>query len=178
MIANTRLVLNPVIGAAFMALAEVGRAFAPEDCIGFRFGGPVSTSNSMVTLVKTQLLRALSNSRPRARLLTLAAILALSPFAFVAELTAPGPAMAQGAERKVVKQVEPEYPLILKRAGIGGSVRLKVYVKPNGEVKDTDVIGGNPTLVEYAQRAVKQWRFSPSDSASTIEIKLTFDPKR
>lgn len=91
---------------------------------------------------------------------------------------APPRVAAQLSDRKLIKQVEPEYPLILKRAGIGGSVRLKVYVKANGEVKDSDVLGGNPTLAEYAQRAVKQWRFSPADSPSTIEIKLTFDPKR
>jgi TonB family protein len=125
--------------------------------------------------LRTQLLNLIRRTwRASSRPLLLCALLALVQSMAVA----PPRLAAQSGERKLVKQVEPEYPLILKRAGIGGSVRLKVYVKANGEVKDSDVLGGNPTLAEYAQRAVKQWRFSPADSPSTIEIKLTFDPKR
>ena len=48
--------------------------------------------------------------------------------------------------------------------GIGGLVRLKVYVKPDGSVRDTEVLGGNPILAESAQRSVIQWKFSPAGS--------------
>ena len=80
----------------------------------------------------------------------------------------------QEAERKVVKKVEPEYPSVLRDKGIGGTVRLRVTVKADGTVKETQVIGGNAVLVESASRAVKQWRYSPSDKESTIEVAIHF----
>jgi len=78
--------------------------------------------------------------------------------------------------RKVLKKAPVQYPSILKSKGIGGVVRLKVFVKPDGTVRDTEVIGGNPILVESAQKSVMQWKFSPGSSESAIEISVVFDP--
>src|SRR5207248_4980082 len=39
---------------------------------------------------------------------------------------------AQDSGRKITKKVTPPYPSILKSKGIGGVVRLKVFVKPDG----------------------------------------------
>jgi len=85
------------------------------------------------------------------------------------------PARAQDNDRKVVKKVEPQYPAILKRRGIGGTVRLKVFVHADGSVKDVEVLGGNPALADSAEKAVRQWRFAPSGE-STITVAVTFDP--
>ena len=86
------------------------------------------------------------------------------------------PGQAQdSAERKVVKKVEPEYPAILKRRAIGGTVRLKVSVRADGSVKDVEVLGGNPALADAAEKAVKQWKFAPG-SDSTVTIAVSFDP--
>ena len=86
------------------------------------------------------------------------------------------PAQAQDSgERKVVKKVEPEYPAILKRRAIGGTVRLKVSVRPDGTVKDVEVLGGNPALADAAEKAVKQWKFAPGND-STLTIAVNFDP--
>jgi len=63
---------------------------------------------------------------------------------------APAHSQENGA-RKVVKKAPVQYPSILKSKGIGGVVRLKVFVKPDGAVRDTEVIGGNPILAESAQ---------------------------
>ena len=79
------------------------------------------------------------------------------------------------SERKIVKKVEAEYPAVLKRRGIGGTVRLKVVVRADGTVKDVEVLGGNPALADAAEKAVRQWKFSPG-SESTISISLNFDP--
>jgi TonB family protein len=78
-------------------------------------------------------------------------------------------------ERKIVKKVEAEYPVVLKRRGIGGTVRLKVLVRAEGTVKDVEVLGGNPALADAAEKAVRQWKFSPG-SESTISISVNFDP--
>ncbi len=85
------------------------------------------------------------------------------------------PARAQDAERKVVKKVEAQYPLVLKRRGIGGTVRLKVGVHADGSVKDVEVLGGNPALADAAEKAVRQWKFAPGGE-STITVAVTFDP--
>jgi len=83
---------------------------------------------------------------------------------------------AQDNARKVVKKAPVPYPTILKSRGIGGVVRLKVFVKPDGTVRDTEVLGGNPILAESAQKSVMQWKFSPGSSETALEISVVFDP--
>lgn len=85
------------------------------------------------------------------------------------------PAQAQDGERKIVKKVEAQYPSILKRRGIGGTVRLKVSIHADGSVKDVEVLGGNPALADAAEKAVRQWKFAPGGE-STITVAVTFDP--
>ena len=85
-------------------------------------------------------------------------------------------AQAQDAGRKIVKKVIAQYPAILKSKGIGGIVRLKAFIKPDGSVRDTEVIGGNPILAESAQKAVLQWKFTPASSETTMEVSVVFDP--
>lgn len=83
---------------------------------------------------------------------------------------------AQDSGRKVVKKIPVTYPPILKSKGIGGIVRLKVFVKPDGSVRDSEVLGGNPILAESAQKSVMQWKFSPASSETALEVSVTFDP--
>jgi TonB family protein len=83
---------------------------------------------------------------------------------------------AQDTARKVLKKAPVLYPSILKSKGIGGVVRLKVFVKPDGTVRDTEVLGGNPILAESAQKSVMQWKFSSASSETALEISVTFDP--
>lgn len=86
------------------------------------------------------------------------------------------PGQAQDNVRKVLKKAPVPYPSILKSKNIGGTVRLKVFVKPDGTVRDTEVMGGNPILAESAQKSVMQWKFSPSSSETAVEISVVFDP--
>jgi TonB family protein len=88
---------------------------------------------------------------------------------------APGHAQ-ENKDRKVVKKAPVAYPSILKSKGIGGVVRLRVYVKPDGTVRDTEVVGGNPILVESAQKSVMQWKFSTGSTETVMEISVVFDP--
>lgn len=85
-------------------------------------------------------------------------------------------AHAQDSARKILKKVTPQYPAILKTKGIGGVVRLKVFIKPDGSVRDTEVLGGNPILAESAEKAVLQWKFAPASSETNMEISVVFDP--
>ena len=78
--------------------------------------------------------------------------------------------------RKILKKVAAQYPAILKQRGIGGVVKLRVFVNPNGTVRDSTVVGGNPILANCAQKAVKQWLFAPDNSESEVEVSIVFDP--
>jgi len=92
-------------------------------------------------------------------------------------LCSAAPAHSQEANgRKVVKKAPVQYPSILKSKGIGGIVKLRVYIKPDGSVRDSEVIGGNPILAESAQKSVGQWKFSAASSETTMEVSVVFDP--
>ena len=81
---------------------------------------------------------------------------------------------SQDADRKVTKKVEPEYPAVLRDKGIGGTVKLRVTIRPDGSVKDVQTLGGNAVLVESATRAVKQWHYAPTERESTIDVSIHF----
>jgi TonB family protein len=80
------------------------------------------------------------------------------------------------ASRKLVTEVKPEYPPDVRRARIGGLVRLNVVVSPRGTVDTVEVAGGNPILAESASKAVKQWKYTPASSSTKIRVNVYFDP--
>jgi TonB family protein len=89
------------------------------------------------------------------------------------------PALAQGAapERKVITRVAPAYPELAKKMRIQGVVKVEAVVRPNGTVKSTRVVGGNPVLVDAAADAVSKWKFEPGSGETTELIQLTFVPQ-
>lgn len=62
---------------------------------------------------------------------------------------------------KVIKFVKPDYPLLAKRAGRQGVVRLRFLVTKNGNVTSVKVLSAPQGLgfAEAAVAAVKQWKF-------------------
>ena len=80
--------------------------------------------------------------------------------------------------RKLIHKVDPPYPWDLKRAYIGGTVRLDVMVTPRGNVESVSVIGGNPILADVAARTVKKWQYAPADAATKLRINVEFDPRQ
>jgi TonB family protein len=79
-------------------------------------------------------------------------------------------------DRKIKSKVTPNYPEIARKMNLAGVVKLEVTVAPNGAVKDTKVIGGNPILVNAAADAVKKWRFEPANDESVGVVEFKFDP--
>jgi len=102
---------------------------------------------------------------------------------FVAFILALGlnPARAQnttvssGSERKVTSRVAPAYPELAKKMHIRGVVRIEATVRPNGSVKSTRVLGGNPVLVDAAQDAVGRWKFEAGPAETTEIVQLAFE---
>jgi TonB family protein len=88
-----------------------------------------------------------------------------------------GEASSSG-ERKLIRQVEAEYPETLKQLNIGGTVRLRVTISARGNVEDVELLGGNPILGESAKAAVKQWVYAAGHSRSVAEVSIPFDAQR
>lgn len=109
----------------------------------------------------------------RLRWLAHIAILALAAATFHAL-----PVMAQGElARKTKTKVAPVYPPLARKMNITGTVKVLVVVSPNGGLKDTKVVGGNPLLVNAAMDALKKWKFEPADSESTGTVEFKFEPQ-
>src|SRR5215813_12743477 len=80
--------------------------------------------------------------------------------------------VASSSDRKIASRVSPSYPDLAKKMHIRGVVRIEAVVRPNGTVKSTRVLGGNPVLVESAQDAVGRWKFEPGQSETTEIVQL------
>jgi protein TonB len=65
------------------------------------------------------------------------------------------------SEGLLLHRVEPEYPLIAKRARVEGIVRLKAIISREGVIENLQVIDGHPLLVPSAMEAARQWRYRP-----------------
>jgi TonB family protein len=83
---------------------------------------------------------------------------------------------APKSERKAIVITKPEYPDILRRAQVGGVVRLRATVLANGAVSNVEILGGNPILAENAAAAVKRWKYAPAAAQTTEDVSLTFNP--
>lgn len=82
---------------------------------------------------------------------------------------------APGSDRKVASRAAPAYPELAKKMHIHGVVKIEAIVRPNGTVKSTRVLGGNPVLVEAAQDAVNRWKFEPAQNESTEVVQVAFE---
>jgi TonB family protein len=78
-------------------------------------------------------------------------------------------------ERKVVTRVAPSYPDLARRLKLRGVVKLIVVIAPDGKVKSTEVIGGNPVLTQAAIEAVRQWRYEAAPQQTHGVVELRFD---
>jgi TonB family protein len=79
-------------------------------------------------------------------------------------------------DRKVLTKVLPNYPELARRMHLQGSVKLEAVVRPDGVVKSTRVIGGNPVLIQAAADALIKWRFEAVQDETTEIVQLTFQP--
>ena len=82
---------------------------------------------------------------------------------------------SSNGERKVTSRVAPDYPELARRMQIHGIVKVEAVVRPNGSVKSTRVLGGNPVLVDAAVAAVAKWKFEPAQTETTEIVQVAFD---
>ena len=104
----------------------------------------------------------------------------LAHFVAIILIALPGLMTAQEAaphgnsDRKVLTRVAPDYPQLARQMHIQGVVKVEAVVRPNGSVKSTRVVGGNPVLVDAAVKAVVKWKFEPNQNETTEVVQLTF----
>ena len=105
--------------------------------------------------------------------------LILAPLVVAAAATGMAPAARAQEElmRKTKTKVAPTYPELARRMNITGTVKVMVVVAPNGNLKDTKVVGGNPLLVNAAMDALKKWKFETADGESSGTVEFKFQPQ-
>jgi TonB family protein len=84
---------------------------------------------------------------------------------------------------RLIRRVEPEYPVEARTRHIQGSVILDVQIGSDGAVRNITVVNGDPVLGDAAVAAVRQWRYLPSSVAgrpvemqTRITIRFTLPP--
>lgn len=99
--------------------------------------------------------------------------LAVATIALTSVVTAQsGPAPAA---RKITSRATANYPDLAKKMHVHGTVRVEAVVRPNGSVKSTRILGGNPVLVDAALEAVAKWKFETAQSESTEIVQILFE---
>lgn len=76
--------------------------------------------------------------------------------------------------RKLLQHFDPEYPDVAARMSIHGTVKLRVWITPDGSVRRVEYIGGHPLLAESALKSVKGWKFEPTakETSEILEVKF------
>ena len=69
-----------------------------------------------------------------------------------------GPAEAQAA---AIQKVEPVYPKLAHGVKTMSRAEVDAYVDTDGSVYSTIIVLGDPKLVDAAENAAKQWKFTP-----------------
>ena len=67
----------------------------------------------------------------------------------------------ESTKYNLLEVVNPEYPAELREKGISGRVVTRLVIDKQGLVVSSSAGEGDPTLMEYALKAVKQWKFRP-----------------
>jgi TonB family protein len=78
-------------------------------------------------------------------------------------------------ERKLVSKVAPLYPELARKLHLHGVVKLIIVISPDGKVKSTEVLGGNPVLTQAAIDAVLKWRYEATPRQTHGIVELRFD---
>lgn len=79
-----------------------------------------------------------------------------------------------------IKHVVPVYPELAKKAGIEGTVVVKVLVNTKGDVEKVEVLKSHPLLDEAAIEAAKQFKFKPGkqrDKFVKVWVSIPFNFK-
>jgi TonB family protein len=86
-------------------------------------------------------------------------------------------AQQDGASRKVVNRVVPQYPILAHTLKLSGTVKVEAHVSKNGSVTLVELKGGHPVLAQAAVNAVRMWKWEPATHESTEPVEVRFDAR-
>ncbi len=70
--------------------------------------------------------------------------------------------VSQGVtEGKLIRKVEPNYPMQARAQHIAGTVALEITIAEDGTVRNIKEISGSQVLAAAARSALQGWRYSP-----------------
>lgn len=78
--------------------------------------------------------------------------------------------------RKMISNPAPAYPETAKRFRLTGVVKVQVVIAPDGQIKSTKIIGGHPLLVNVVEETLKNWKYAPASSETTVLLEFNFKP--
>jgi len=74
----------------------------------------------------------------------------------------------------LIHRVEPRYPALARQMRLEGIVRLHAIIGIDGSVRELEVEGGHPLLIQAALEAVRQWRYRPTRlNGEPVEVETT-----
>jgi periplasmic protein TonB len=79
-------------------------------------------------------------------------------------------------DASLIRRVQPEYPKLATLMRLSGTVVLRATIGKDGEVREAEVVSGNPILAQAAMKAVKEWRYRPtllSGEPVEVETEIT-----
>jgi len=77
---------------------------------------------------------------------------------------------------RLIKSVQPVYPVEARQAGISGTVRLHVLIAKDGTMEQLEIVSGHPLLAQAALDAVRQWTYKPTLlNGQPVEVDTTID---
>lgn len=83
---------------------------------------------------------------------------------------------ASEAKRKVKYLGRPAYPELARKLQLTGVVKVEVIIAPDGKVKRTRVLGGNPVLAAEAEKAAMDSEFESGPKETSEIIDFKFNP--
>jgi TonB family protein len=87
----------------------------------------------------------------------------------------PGVCAQEEANRKIKKQVKPQYPALASQMKLSGTVKVTVVVAPDGKVTSARAVGGHPLFVTAAVDAANHWEFEASTKETSQTLEFKFD---
>ena len=90
----------------------------------------------------------------------------------------PDSVLAQAAAktaRKVVTQVNPDYPDFFRNGHFQGRIVAEATVLPNGSVSNVEIKAGNPMFATFASKALMKWKYAPGPDKTVEEVIFNFN---
>ena len=78
-------------------------------------------------------------------------------------------------ERKAISKPAPEYPTLAKQLRLTGVVKVSVIIGTDGSIKDVQVLGGHPILVQQVEDTLKKWKYAPAGAETKVQLEFRFD---